>query len=754
LSVLIVFLAVGFGETVGQVLLIRELLVNFQGNELSLGVILACWLLMVALGSWGLGKFAGKLPPKPSAFAWTVILYAVILLSQLLLARTVNTIIGVGPGEIVGLPSIFGACLLVLTPLCLLHGFQFPFACRILATRSDTPPIQVGRMYVAEALGSMAGGALFTYFLVHYFEHLNIAVFTALLNLAAGLFLLRPLLSRKFILSKLLVLVLGLSGVIFLSSGLIGRLDFISSQWQWPGHELLCSRNSVYQNVVVTEKGEQLNFFGSGVLLFTTPVPDIKFVEEISHFPLSHHPSPQKVLLIGGGMVGVLEEIVKHPVAEVCYIEPDPLIIETAKEYLPDSPLEDPRLKVEYTDGRLFVERTKSKFDVVIINLPPPSTLQVTRFYTLEFFEEVRDILSYQGIFAFGLPSSEAYTSEEMIRLNRGIFRTLNEVFPAISVIPDDFTIFLASPDTTSIPQSAGEICRRFEERRLETKLFTPPYIEYKFSPERASRLTTYLQGPAEINNDSRPVSTFHNLALWNAMFHPKLKGIFDFALKIKLWWFLPFLSLFFLPVVVSLKRKDFPLSSVSLALLTTGFAGMTLSIALLFAFQMSCGYLYQKIGILIAAFMLGLALGGWSMNQVMARLKKNVLTLSCIELAIAAYAFSLPWLILIVVGVSPVPGEVSFSFLTFLVGLLTGLEFPLASKIYLQRVRKVAGVTGLLYAADLLGSVLGALFAAVLFIPVLGLINTCLVAGMFNLVTGACLFTVQRFYSHIPRTG
>lgn len=61
MPLLIAFLAVGFGETIGQVLLIRELLVNFQGNELSLGIIFACWLLMIALGSWGLGRFAQKL---------------------------------------------------------------------------------------------------------------------------------------------------------------------------------------------------------------------------------------------------------------------------------------------------------------------------------------------------------------------------------------------------------------------------------------------------------------------------------------------------------------------------------------------------------------------------------------------------------------------------------------------------------------------------------------------------------------------
>ena len=58
MPLLFALLTVGFGETVEQVLLIRELLVNFQGNDLSLGIIFACWLFVIAFGSWGLGRFA------------------------------------------------------------------------------------------------------------------------------------------------------------------------------------------------------------------------------------------------------------------------------------------------------------------------------------------------------------------------------------------------------------------------------------------------------------------------------------------------------------------------------------------------------------------------------------------------------------------------------------------------------------------------------------------------------------------------
>jgi len=751
LPVLIAFLAVGFGETVGQVLLIRELLVNFQGNELSLGVVLTCWLLMMALGSWGLGKFARRLPSHPSAFVFTIVLYCFILFSQLLLARTVNIVIGVRPGETTGLLSISSACLLVLTPLCLLHGFQFPLACQILAAQGGMPSVQIGRIYIAEALGSMAGGAFFTYVLVHYLSHLEIAALVILLNLGAGLFLTKPLLCRRFIVSKTLVLGLCLAGIIVLSSGLLAKLEFVSPQWQWQGHQLISSRNSVYQNIAVTQKEGQLNFFASGVLLFTAPVPDIKYVEEIAHFPLLYHSHPQKTLLLGGGMGGVLEEVVKHHPNEVFYVELDPLIIEIAEKYLPSTPSKYPGVTVVSTDGRLFVERSEAKFDVVIMNLPSPSTLQVNRFYTQEFFEKVQEILSHQGVFAFGLPSAEAYMSEEMLRLNRSVFRALKEVFPAVLVIPDDFSLFLASSDTTLLSQGEQEICQRLEQRGVETKLLNRAYIKHKLSLERISRLTAYLEIPEQINSDRRPISTFFNLALWNAMFHPEFKPVFDFALRIKLWWFLPPALLFFLPILTNLRRKEFPIFSVALSLVTTGFAGMTFSIALFFAFQLSYGYLYQKIGILTAAFMLGLALGCWGMNRVIGKVKRGVFVLGWIQAAVAIYAFSLPWLISGLARTWLIPGEVPFSFLNLVAGFLTGLEFPLANQIYLQRNKGVASVVGWLYAADLWGSVFGALFTAVLLVPVLGLISTCFATGILNLATFALLLTGWKLYPQIP---
>ncbi|HAZ32161.1 MAG TPA: hypothetical protein DCY61_05670 [Dehalococcoidia bacterium] len=748
---LFAFLVVGFSEIVGQVLLIRELIINFQGNELSLGVILANWLLLIAVGSWGLGRFADRLPTRASIFVITQILFCLILPAQLLLARTINNLIGIEPGEIVALIPIFYSSLMVLAPLCILHGFQFALGCRILAAGRKNRATQVGRIYVAEATGGVAGGVAFTYLLVHYLHPFEIALFVVLLNLTAALFLLKPwaIAWRANLIPRFLVCLVVLASVLgihSLASGNIDSLHEVSRGWQWRGYNLIHHQDSVYGNIAVTHSEGQSAFFASGLLMFTTPDPNIIFIEEVAHFPLLYHPSPQRVLLIGGGVGGVLDEILKHPTSEVHYVELDPLIIEVAREHSPARALDDPGVWIEYTDGRLFVRHTQEKYDVIIVNLPPPSTLQLNRYYTKEFFTEVYDRLSPGGIFSFGIPASEAYMSREMISHNRGIYETLNEVFPSVSIIPGEWWLFLASPEATMPTHDLLEtISRRFQARNLETSLFTVPYIEYKLCPERIARLLALAPPPqVEINRDLQPIGTYYNLALWNVMLYPGSRGFFDWVSGLDLWWFaIPLGLLLIIPISIRWRRAPSkPMRwPVALAIMTTGFAGMTFSIISLLAFQTLHGYLYQKMGILIAAFMLGLALGGWCMNHIMNKLRRDIIALGKIELAIIAYSLLLPLILILLfahIDKLPlfIPAEVPLLLLNCVAGFLVGLQFPLANKIYLGGNGGVGRVAGTLYGSDLFGAIFGALLASVFLIPILGIPKTCLVIAMFKLAS------------------
>jgi spermidine synthase len=53
-------LLTGLSGMTAQILLLRELLVSFLGNELTLGVILANWLILEAVGSFVVGSRSKK----------------------------------------------------------------------------------------------------------------------------------------------------------------------------------------------------------------------------------------------------------------------------------------------------------------------------------------------------------------------------------------------------------------------------------------------------------------------------------------------------------------------------------------------------------------------------------------------------------------------------------------------------------------------------------------------------------------------
>jgi predicted membrane-bound spermidine synthase len=71
--------------------------------------------------------------------------------------------------------------------------------------------------------------------------------------------------------------------------------------------------------------------------------------------------------------------------------------------------------------------------------------------------------------------------------------------------------------------------------------------------------------------------------------------------------------------------------------------------------------------------------------------------------------------------------------------GWLTGLEFPLVSRIFTSR-HGPGTVAGWVNSFDHLGACLGALLTGTVLVPVLGIHQSCYITGMLNLMSGALL--------------
>lgn len=110
-------LLLGFTSAVAQLTLLRELLSVFYGNELSIGLSLATWLVSVALGSLLFDLFKSlkskPLNEKTRLFAAAQVVLALLLPAQVFLSRIVRNLAGFLPGNC----SRYRAC------------FSFPCPC-------------------------------------------------------------------------------------------------------------------------------------------------------------------------------------------------------------------------------------------------------------------------------------------------------------------------------------------------------------------------------------------------------------------------------------------------------------------------------------------------------------------------------------------------------------------------------------------------------------------------------------------------
>lgn len=776
-------LFVGCYATIAQVLLIREFLVVYFGSELCLGIILGTWLFGVAsgaaIGGWLVNKFKDQL----SAFIYILLSMCAILPLDIFLVRISRYLLNVPTGEYIPILSIIPLTIFIVVPFSFTIGLIFPIACKVNYGTTRTPSSDIGITYIIESVGSLIGGLVFTFFLVSRFQPLFIIlVFDCLLFL--NIFLMQWTKNKEILRTSpigpgnlqgkqsrskqrllnnlfrkgwtrslrgkaLVCLILLFVSYVLLISGMADKVDdyFIKFRWQLanPNIELVESVDSRYENIVIGSRDGQYSVYGNGQYNFAFP-NDYEY-SQLAHLVMTQHPGPKKVLLIGGGMGGLIKEMLKHSVDELHYVALDPSLVELTKKYLPQdeiNALSDRRVKIFYVDGRHFVKNKKgdTNYDLVFVNIPDPSTAFLNRFYTLEFFREISILLEKRGVFAIGISSAINYLGETAGNYTGSIYKTLHKVFPYVIVTPGRTNYYFASnsPDPATFDIKTLE--KRYVDRNIRSDYFSEHLFSTLLPPERVAFIENELKNRngLEINTDSKPVTYFYNLMLWDKLSGGQLADILEWLGKTHLTVILIPILLFILfrIVYVRLTRRSVEaqqrFNSIA-AIGTTGFAGMALEIILIFAFQNIYGYIYEKIGMLIALFMFGLAMGCIVGNRMISHntsgnatgLLGPIKKLIYLEVGIIVYAASVPFVLDRLSFQFPGP-EYHFMLLVIITGVLTGMEFPISSKLYYTSKGDLGTTAGVINSADHAGAFIGAILTGVIFIPIFGVIGSCVI--------------------------
>ncbi|MGD9781927.1 MAG: hypothetical protein AB7V14_07225 [Kiritimatiellia bacterium] len=731
------FATLGVSSLVAQVLLVRELQIVFYGNEFFIGWTLFSWLFWVALGALAGGRrrFGEGNPARPLVVCH--VLVALLLPATLALVRASRTLLGGMSGAV---PDLFPSMLYslaVLAPLCIVSGAQFVWGARAWTGRvaGAEAGFVLGRAYALETAGFVAGGLLFSFWFAVANEF-RVVGFLGCLNALAGFALCIGFRDRSLWPRLALIgAVAAISPVVVRSA----RLNRATIEWRYPGQVLVESRNSIYGNLAVTALDRQLNFHENGLLL---GAEDERMAsEQRVHFPMLWHPDPKQILLIGNGFNGALGEILKHRPDFVDYVELDAELVELAKKYIAPvrrAAMADPRVHTVFADGRFFLKASAHEpaaiYDVAIVNLPGPGTALINRFYSREFYRDVRKRLAPGGVLCVRLAFSPDYVGRELGDLGASIYRTLRSEFASVSILPEYEILYLASD--AAEPPSAADLIARYEARALKTDFVVPASIGYRMGTDRIDQVRAAFEANAgaQINRDGRPIACLYSLAHWLRSFHPGAAAFASRLGALRWGWGAGAAALAALGMAAAARRGG-PRSIGAWAMGFGSFTLMACEIVLLLAFQTFCGYLYYKLALILSALMLGMALGTVLGTRSLRR--PSLRTLAGIHATMAlfavAFAFFVRWM-----GIHPVGTaewiEGAFLLFAAAIGGLVGFEFPVANRAYLAGDSESGRKNGVIYGVDLAGSCLAALGIGLWALPVLGAEATLAILAGLNL--------------------
>jgi spermidine synthase len=188
----------------------------------------------------------------------------------------------------------------------------------------------------------------------------------------------------------------------------------------------IAAKQTAFQKAEIVE----LSGFGRALVL-DGEIQSVEMDEYIYHEALVHpalclHPSPRKVLVIGGGEGATVREILKHKsVEKVVMVDLDEEVIEMAIRHLESwhrGAFDDPRLQLIVSDGYEFVNATDQVFDVIIIDIVSSfDDGPAEALYTPEFYATVKRKLRPRGVLVIQAMECHAQIHEDHKRVRRNL---------------------------------------------------------------------------------------------------------------------------------------------------------------------------------------------------------------------------------------------------------------------------------------------------------------------------------------------
>ncbi|MEH0020946.1 MAG: polyamine aminopropyltransferase [Desulfobacter sp.] len=392
-----------------------------------------------------------------------------------------------------GYTSHYGLVLYFFVSLIgILIGLEIPVIIRINNDFSRELSTNLGNILSADYIGSLAGALIYVFVLLRFFPITEAAFITAGMNFFLALITF-VYFTRKGLIpaSRILAVVMGITfcAVVY---GYANNRDWqVKNEQSLYDDPIVYSKTSQYQHIVITHYpplDETRLFLNGNLQLCSTD--EARYHESLVHPAMSLVQARYRVLILGGGDGAALREVLKYPdVREVTLVDLDPAITQLASSHplltrinnnafgdarvstihpaaispgparqiyqpgigtpvpgqTPD-PTHLAEVRVINIDADKFLDAMSGAWDVIIVDMPDPSTPDLAKLYAREFYTKARRSLAAGGIMAVQA-TSPYMAKESYLCIGRTLASAGFSVFPYHENVPSfgDWGWYLAT---------------------------------------------------------------------------------------------------------------------------------------------------------------------------------------------------------------------------------------------------------------------------------------------------------------------
>lgn len=285
----------------------------------------------------------------------------------------------------------------------LLIGLELPLAVR-LNERFQELKVNISSILEKDYYGSLAGGLFFAFLGLPYLGLTYTPFVLGTINLVVAFLLLNVFPIAQLRRKKVVLNVIGsvLAGIIIIGALSAEKLILYGEQKKYKD-KIVYYDQTKYQKIVITQWKDNYWLYLNNNLQFSS-FDEALYHEVLVHPAMELTPNPEKVLVLGGGDGCAVREILKHPeVSSITLVDIDPKMTQLAQTHpallrINEGSLNNPKVNIINTDGYNFVEKNRELYDVIIIDLPDPRSVELARLYSYEFYLMCNEHLHPEGV--------------------------------------------------------------------------------------------------------------------------------------------------------------------------------------------------------------------------------------------------------------------------------------------------------------------------------------------------------------------